>query len=74
MKYHIPGIYYRDDNNPIVDAWDKQRLKVDEKLDFVKWLKETTGCYKTVGNWEDGWTLQFDDESKYIWFLLKWAA
>lgn len=72
MKYRILGTYHSNVRHFLVDKWlDGHGIN---NIDFAKWLKYNTGAYIVQGNFEDGWTLQFDDESKYIWFLLKWAA
>lgn len=74
MKYCIPGAYYREENSLLINAWYKQRLKPEGDLSFVTWLKDNTGCSDVYGNWEDGWSLQFDNEATYVWFLLKWGS
>jgi hypothetical protein len=70
MKYRIPGTYYHP-NHPVVAAW-----KNDNKYNqagFYAWLKDQTGHSTVKGNFEDGWTIEFNDEAKYTWFLLKWG-
>lgn len=40
---------------------------------FIKWLKDQTD-FKTIrGDFHNGWIIEFTDEKKYMWFLLKWS-
>jgi hypothetical protein len=71
MKYSIPGTYHSEKQHCVVDAWLLD--KGDHNLNFLIWLKQNTGADNIRGNFEDGWTLEFDQEEKYTWFLLKWT-
>lgn len=80
MKYHIPSTYQNDSRHSIVDAWvthfkesNTSSVNIQEThLDFEEFLKRE-GASAVKGNFEEGWALKFEDESKYIWFLLKWS-
>lgn len=70
MKYHIEGVYYSDSYCRIEQEWRKIK-NIDQP--FKDWLIEQSGSNYVSGNWEDGWTIEFFDEEKFTWFLLKWA-
>lgn len=72
MKYHIPGTYHYDNsrNLPLVTYWRTNRYAGKS---FRELIKDLSGSDQVYGNWEDGWTIEFDDEAKYIWFLLRWG-
>lgn len=74
MKYRIPPVYTTryPRSHPAFDSWSKEHPKGDQ-LDFLVWLKQQTGTDLVTGNFEDGWTIYFNDEAKYTWFLLKWG-
>jgi len=72
MKYHIPSIYYSDSTHPIIIAYEKG-VRAGQ-LNFLKWLKRESGSNRVSGNFEDGWTIEFDNETKYTWFVLKWSS
>lgn len=71
MKYHIPPTYTR--SHPAVDSW-RNEYPNNGQLSFCVWLRQQTGTDLVTGNFEDGWTIYFNDEVKYTWFLLKWAT
>ncbi len=72
MKYRIPGTYYDEfDNLPIVTHWKNTK---NTGKTFRDLLKEKSGSDRVSGNWEDGWTVEFDDEARYTLFLLKWST
>jgi hypothetical protein len=76
MKYRIPGTYHSDTENSIVDAW-VNHIDTDDigsRLDFASWLKKYTKASTVTGNFEDGWTVEFDDEARYTWFVMKWST
>lgn len=71
MKYHIPGTYHSEKQHQIVETWI--RAGGDSNLRFLECLRHESGSETVRGNFEDGWTIEFDDEQKYTWFLLKWG-
>jgi hypothetical protein len=75
MKYRIPGTYHSDIENSIVDTWANHIVTNDisSRLDFASWLKKCTTASTVTGNFEDGWTVEFDNEARYTLFLLKWS-
>ena len=76
MKYRIPSSYYSDSRHPVIDAWLSQEESTHRpgQLEFRDWLTRETSSDQVWGNFEDGWTIEFDDEAKYTWFLLKWGT
>jgi hypothetical protein len=70
MKYYIPGSYYSP-RHALVSAWRKDNGY--NQKGFYAWLKKQTGDSTVKGNFETGWTIEFDNEAKYTWFLLKWG-
>lgn len=75
MKYRIPGTYHSAVEVAVVDAWVNHidSDDVGSRLDFAGWLKKYAKARTVTGNFEDGWDVEFDDETKYTWFLLKWS-
>jgi hypothetical protein len=73
MKYSIPSSYHSDSQHPLVTAWIIQD-EGNSQLSFLNWLYRETGSDRVRGNFEDGWTIEFLDEAKYTWFLLKWGT
>lgn len=71
MKYHIEGTYYSKNDNTMVEAWKDHFNKGSENFSFRDWLKKETGCDHIYGDFEEGWRLYWEDETKYTWFLLK---
>ena len=88
-KYHVPGVYHQDENHHLISKWEEFRTAMpvykeyseyfgDEKIrlnavSFGSWLKGNENVSLVKGNWEDGWTLYFNNESDYTMFLLKWG-
>jgi len=74
MKYyHIPSPSTYTRNHPAVDGWRKARPN-DGQLSFLVWLRQQTGTDLVTGNFEDGWTIYFNNEAQYTLFLLKWGT
>jgi hypothetical protein len=75
MKYRISPSYYSDSQHPLITAWLSQEECVHRpgKLEFLNWLIRESGSDRVWGNFEDGWSIEFEDEAKYTWFLLKWS-
>ena len=75
MKYRIPSVYYSDGDHPTVSAWlsEDPGPERPSQLEFREWLHRESGSNRVSGNFEDGWSIEFDDEAKYTWFLLKWG-
>lgn len=75
MKYRIPGTYHSAVDDAVVDAWVNHidRGDIGSRLNFARWLKKYAKAHTVTGNFEDGWTIYFNDEVKYTWFLLKWT-
>jgi len=71
MKYRIPGVYDSDSIHPTIKAYEKG--VGGGQLYLLDWLKLESGSDKVSGNFEDGWIIEFDDEAKYTWFILKWG-
>ena len=69
MKYRIPSIYYSESTPRIVDKWIKSGCL--GRLNFRDFLVRESYNSQVQGNFEDGWIIEFDNEAKYIWFLLK---
>ncbi len=76
MKYRIPSSYYSDSEHPLISAWLSQEKSTHRpgKTEFLNWLIRESGSNRVWGNFEDGWSIDFDDEAKYTWFLLKWGS
>jgi hypothetical protein len=73
MKYRIPSSYYSEFyKHPLVTAWINQD-EGNGQLDFLNWLYREIGCDRVWGNFENGWLIEFEDEAKYTWFVLKWS-
>jgi len=71
MKYRIPSSYHSVSRHPLVAAWLKEGG--DSQLDFLNWLICESKSDRVWGNFEDGWSIEFNDEAKYNWFVLKWG-
>jgi hypothetical protein len=41
---------------------------------FSTFIKDVTNAYKVEGRTSKGFTLYFDSEKSYTWFLLKWSS
>lgn len=72
MQYRIPPSYHSVSQPPLVIAWINQD-EGNNQLSFLNWLYRETGSDRVRGNFEDGWLIEFSDETKYTWFLLKWG-
>ena len=71
MKYRIPSVYDSDSTHPIIKAYEKGGG--GGQLYFIDWLKLESRSNIVSGNFEDGWIIEFDNEAKYTWFVLKWS-
>ena len=76
MKYRIPSSYYSNDQHHLITAWVKQEECTHRpgRPEFRAWLICESGSDRVWGDFEDGWTIEFEDEAKYTWFLLKWST
>jgi hypothetical protein len=75
VKYRIPSSYYSTDQHHLISAWLSPEKWAERagSLEFRAWLTCESGSNRVWGNFEDGWTIEFEDEAKYTWFLLKWG-
>jgi len=73
MIYRIPGTYFRKQHLPIEDAWHNHFNNPGPHMNFQEFIQKETGVNRVIGNFEDGWIVEFVDEAHYTWFLLKWA-
>jgi len=73
MKYRIPGTYHSVSQHPLITAWINQD-EGNSQLSFLNWLYRESRSNRVSGNFEDGWTVEFDDEARYTLFLLKWST
>lgn len=73
MKYTIPSLYLSVSQHPLITAWINQN-EGNNQLSFLDWLYRETGSDRVWGNFEDGWSIEFKDEAKYTFFLLKHGA
>lgn len=72
MKYLIPSLYLSD-KPPIFEAWRDHFRHATVYYGFREWLTLESGSDNVSGNFEDGWVIEFEDEAKYTWFVLKWG-
>lgn len=73
MRYHISPTYYSENENPVVKAWQRHFNDAAPHMTFQEFLTKEAGVKRVLGNFEDGWIVEFKDEAHYTWFLLKWG-
>jgi len=73
MRYHIEPTYYAENENPVVTAWQRHFNDAEVHMTFQEFLTKEAGVQKVLGNFEDGWIVEFTSEAQYTLFLLKWA-
>lgn len=73
MRYYIKPSYYADNKNPVVVAWQKHFSDAVIHMSFREFLEKEVGVKRVLGNFEDGWIVEFTSEAQYTLFLLKWV-
>lgn len=73
MNYHIPPTYYSENEDPVVKAWQRHFNNDVIHMTFQEFLQKEAGVKRVLGNFEDGWIVEFNSEAQYTLFLLKWS-
>lgn len=73
MRYHIKPTYYAENENPVVKAWQRHFNDAEVYMTFREFLNKAAGVQKVLGNFEDGWIVEFTNEAQYTLFLLRWS-
>lgn len=73
MRYYIEPTYYAENENPVVKAWQQNFNDAEVHMTFREFLTKETGVQRVLGNFEDGWIVEFTSEAHYILFTLRWS-
>ena len=73
MRYYIEPTYYAESENPVVKAWQRHFNDDVVHMTFQEFLTKEAGVQRVLGNFEDGWIVEFSSEAHYTCFLLRWS-
>lgn len=73
MRYYIEPTYYSENEDPVVKAWERHFNDAAVHMTFQEFLTKEVGVQKVLGNFEDGWIVEFTSEAQYTLFILRWS-